>query len=245
MRQEIRTAPDANLPLIRNFGVSGVFAYQQHTPIGTARFLSDVREVAARLPAAAHVVNLCVDRYHFAVGFGAALLRGQVSLLPPNQTVDLFTRLGRSYPDAYCLVDSRVACAPFDAFAFPELKNTHAPVLGIPAVPASQIAAIVLTSGSTGEPTPHLKSWGALVRSVSAEFARLGVKDGCNTAIVGTVPPQHMYGLESTVLLPMQGGLALHSGRPFYPADISGELEALPRPRSARYDARPSAHAHR
>jgi acyl-coenzyme A synthetase/AMP-(fatty) acid ligase len=40
-----------------------------------------------------------------------------------------------------------------------------------------------------------------------------------------------MYGLESTVVLPMQGGLALHSGRPFYAADIAAELEALPRPR--------------
>jgi acyl-coenzyme A synthetase/AMP-(fatty) acid ligase len=45
------------------------------------------------------------------------------------------------------------------------------------------------------------------------------------------VPPQHMYGLESTVMLAIQGGLPLHSARPFYPADIVSELEALPRPR--------------
>jgi acyl-coenzyme A synthetase/AMP-(fatty) acid ligase len=40
-----------------------------------------------------------------------------------------------------------------------------------------------------------------------------------------------MYGLESSVLMVMQGGLALHAGRPFYPADILAELAALPRPR--------------
>src|SRR3954454_6434807 len=29
----------------------------------------------------------------------------------------------------------------------------------------------------------------------------------------------------------MRGGLALHAGRPFFPADIRAELRALPRPR--------------
>jgi acyl-coenzyme A synthetase/AMP-(fatty) acid ligase len=48
---------------------------------------------------------------------------------------------------------------------------------------------------------------------------------------VGTVPAQHMYGLESTVFMPLQSGAALHAGRPFYPADICSELEAVPRPR--------------
>jgi acyl-coenzyme A synthetase/AMP-(fatty) acid ligase len=45
------------------------------------------------------------------------------------------------------------------------------------------------------------------------------------------VPAQHMYGLESTVLMPLQSGAALHATRPFYPADICAELEGLPRPR--------------
>jgi len=29
----------------------------------------------------------------------------------------------------------------------------------------------------------------------------------------------------------MQGGLAMHAGRPFFPSDICAELQALPRPR--------------
>jgi acyl-coenzyme A synthetase/AMP-(fatty) acid ligase len=40
-----------------------------------------------------------------------------------------------------------------------------------------------------------------------------------------------MYGLESTVLMPLQCGAALHAGHPFYPADICAALNALPRPR--------------
>jgi acyl-coenzyme A synthetase/AMP-(fatty) acid ligase len=40
-----------------------------------------------------------------------------------------------------------------------------------------------------------------------------------------------MFGLESTVVLPMQAGFVMHAGRPFFPADVCAELEALPHPR--------------
>ena len=50
-------------------------------------------------------------------------------------------------------------------------------------------------------------------------------------AVLGTVPAQHMYGLESSMLLAVQNGLALVAERPFYPADIRAQLAALPRPR--------------
>ena len=70
-----------------------------------------------------------------------------------------------------------------------------------------------------------------MVRSAAAEIDRLDLRTRPAMAVLGTVPPQHSYGLESTVLMAMQGGLALHAGRPFFPADIRAELRALPRPR--------------
>ena len=76
---------------------------------------------------------------------------------------------------------------------------------------------------------PHAKSWGALVGSAQAEIERLRVAAGCS--ILATVPPQHVYGLESSVMMALQGGCALHAERPFYPADIRAALDALPRPR--------------
>ena len=219
------------LPLIRDFGAGAAFAYRGGAPIAVERFLRDVLQLQSRLPAASHVLNLCADRYHFSVGFAASLLRRQVSLLPPNQTPDLFERLSRQYPDAYCLVDSEVGHSPFATMLFPSLPETHGPAPVIPVVPAAQLAALLLTSGSTGQPTPHEKSWGALVHSALAELSHLS-KASAGTAILGTVPPQHMYGLESTVLMAMQGGLALDAARPFYPADVSAALAALPRPRA-------------
>jgi acyl-coenzyme A synthetase/AMP-(fatty) acid ligase len=50
--------------------------------------------------------------------------------------------------------------------------------------------------------------------------------------LVATVPPQHMYGFESSVLLAMHGGATLDAGRPFYPADVVAALATTPAPRA-------------
>jgi acyl-coenzyme A synthetase/AMP-(fatty) acid ligase len=98
-------------------------------------------------------------------------------------------------------------------------------------VPEEHPAVILFTSGSTGDPLPFRKTWGSLVRSALAEVDRLELRAWPGMAVLGTVPPQHAYGLESTLLMAMQGGLPLHAQRPFFPADVRAELAALPRPR--------------
>jgi acyl-coenzyme A synthetase/AMP-(fatty) acid ligase len=84
----------------------------------------------------------------------------------------------------------------------------------------------VFTSGSTGRPVPHAKTWGSLVAGARA----LGERIGAAASVVGTVPPQHMFGLESTVMLPWQNGLAVHWGRPLLPADVGAAFESVPAP---------------
>ena len=220
-----------NIPLIRAYSNDAVFAYRDRRPIGVARFLRDVAQLAAMLPERRYILNLCADRYHFAVGFFAALLKWQISLLPPNHTPDLIAQLRLRYSDVYCLTDAAIDYRPLETVFYPALAGPDPAVPSVPHLPAEQIAAILFTSGSTGQPVPIEKSWGALVRSAVAEIDRLGMHAYRGMAVIGTVPPQHMYGLESTVFMVMQGGLALHAGRPFYPADILAELAALPRPR--------------
>ncbi|MCE9640271.1 MAG: AMP-binding protein [Betaproteobacteria bacterium] len=219
------------LPLVRACRDDAVFAYRNRQPISMARFLSDIEQLAALLPARRYILNLCADRYHFVVGFFAALLRQQISLLPPNHTPDLIGQLGRTYADVYCLTDDANHDRTLETVFYPASSGPEQAVPSVPRLPADQIAAIVFTSGSTGQPVPNEKSWGGLVHSAAAEIDRLGLHAYPGMAVLGTVPPQHMYGLESTVLMVMQGGLALHAGRPFYPADILAELTALPRPR--------------
>ena len=221
----------ADLPLLRGFDGDSVFAYRRGEVITVAAFLHHAAEVASQLPERAYVFNLCSDRYHFAVGLAAALMRRQVTLLPPNETPDFLAQLAAAYPDAYCLVDSARADRSLMTVMIPERPAPQRSSAEMPTIPESQLAATVFTSGSTGQPVPHPKTWATLVKSGSAECERLGLERTPRASVVGTVPPQHMYGLESTVLMPMQGGLALHSGRPFYPADICAALSALPRPR--------------
>jgi acyl-coenzyme A synthetase/AMP-(fatty) acid ligase len=221
----------ARLPLIHTRGPDAPFAYQCGRVLSARHFLGDVARLAEVLPAGSHVLNLCNDRYRFTVGFAAALLRGQVNLLPPNQTADLMAQLCGRYPGVYALVDNTVAQCAYRTFQFPALEARNPPTTDIPVVDAAQLAALVFTSGSTGEPVANAKSWGSLAAGARAELDRFGLVHS-PTAILATVPPQHMYGLESSVVMAMQGGLALHAGRPLFPADVCAALESLPRPRA-------------
>lgn len=222
----------ADLPLLRNHGVGTVIAYRDQRPVGVDDFLRHVAQLAAALPERRHVLNLCTDRYRFTVGFAAALVRGQVSLLPPNLAPGSIGELSRCYPGVYCLTDGAAEYPALETVFFPQTLDGEPGVLAIPEIPELQVAAILFTSGSTGRPLPHGKSWRSLCAGARAEADRLGLPARSGMTVLGTVPPQHMYGLESTVLLPMQNGLALHAGRPFFPADVCAELETLPRPRA-------------
>jgi acyl-coenzyme A synthetase/AMP-(fatty) acid ligase len=231
----ISTLPDARPepmhPLVSHVSPDAVLAWRSGRKITVARFLQDVDSLVRRFPEGQHVLNVCRDRYHFAVGFAAALVSNRVSLLPPTHTPETVRQMKAYVPDVFCLHDQ-----PECDIDLPRLRymgNEAALITSqdVPAIPAARLAAIVFTSGSTGTPMPHLKTWGGLVRNVRAQAAQLGLKEGVSHAVVGTVPPQHMYGFESTVLLPLQSGNAICSAHPFYPADICEVLQSVPAPR--------------
>ena len=225
-------APDiAGVPLVAPRPAADALAWSGGGRIGVREFLADVAALAARLPGRAQVVNFCTDRYRFTVGFAAALVRGQVSLLPPSRAPELLRRVAEQYPDVYCLADEAVDGCPLAIVRYPERLERLAGEPEVPVLPAAQVAAIVFTSGTTGAPAPNVKLWGALARGAVAEAQALGLDRLPGATLVGTVPPQHMYGFESTVLLALQNRLALHGGRPFYPGDVRAALEGVPAPR--------------
>jgi acyl-coenzyme A synthetase/AMP-(fatty) acid ligase len=67
-------------------------------------------------------------------------------------------------------------------------------------------------------------------RSADGIFAR--TMNSARLNLVATVPPQHMFGLETTILQPLIGGCTVHAGKPFFPADVASALEELPAPRA-------------
>jgi acyl-coenzyme A synthetase/AMP-(fatty) acid ligase len=231
----------AALPLLAGHTAGSVIAWLGEGAITAGAFVADVQALAARLPAHGALVNLCGDRYRFAVGLGAAMLRGHVNLLPPNALPATLAGLRRRHPALYALVDDDAT----DAAGLPTVHciadGTLPPVAEVPTIAPSQPAATLLTSGSTGEPQPHSKEWGPVVENIRAEARRVAESTGgdptgaaplAGWSLVATVPAQHSYGFESSVLLAMLSGAAFDAGRPYFPADIAQRLATLPRPRA-------------
>jgi acyl-coenzyme A synthetase/AMP-(fatty) acid ligase len=219
------------IALLAHSSPTATVAYRAGLPVTAQTFISDARQLAKHLPAGRHVLNVCADRYHFTVGLAACLISERVSLLPSTHTPEVISRLAEFAPDALCLTDDQRCDIDLPRVQYPAHLSAAAGDFSIPEIPAAQLAAIVFTSGSTGMPLPYRKTWGLLARCVRNGAPRLGLIDGRSHTIIGTVPPQHMYGFESTVLLALLSGNAFSAERPFYPADVAAAIGRVPRPR--------------
>ena len=243
-------------PLLQRYRPDDVVTWRQGRPLTAAAFLATAHALAARLPRAGHALNLCEDRAEFLLGFAAALIAGQVTLLPPSRTPAALRRLCETHAGVVCLCDRAAAlddvwapedapiagsvktvdvrltpsAAPDDPDNLDDLDQLGAPGLaGIPEIPARRPVLVVFTSGSTGEPAPQAKTWGSLVAGAETLGREIGLTPGAS--VLGTVPAQHFYGVETTVMLPLVWGAGVHPGRPLLPADIDRALSELPAPR--------------
>lgn len=227
--------PAASLPLLTARDLSQVLCWRAGQAISAGQFVAEAQALADQLPPG-RPINLCQDRYHFALGLAAALLRGQTSLMPPNALPETLRQAPAGGGQPYLLVDE----GDHSASGLQALQVSR-PVVApaateVPLLAADLEAVCLLTSGSTGAPQPHAKRWGSLVANIGAEASRLAQMLGRpglhGITLVATVPAQHSYGLESTVLLAMLGGACFDAGRPFYPADIVDALQQVPEPRA-------------
>jgi acyl-coenzyme A synthetase/AMP-(fatty) acid ligase len=226
------------IALLSHAAPTAVIAYRAGIPVTAQSFLSDAERLARRLPAGRHVLNVCSDRYRFTVGLAACLISGRISLLPSTHTPEVIGQLSGFAPDAFCLTDEPSCDIRLPRVLYEEEPGTRVldlPAAGadwaVPQIPVTQLAAIVFTSGSTGTPLPFKKTWGRLARCVRDGAPHLNLLDGRSHALIGTVPAQHMYGFESTVLLALVSGNSFSAERPFYPADIAAAVAMVPEPR--------------
>ncbi len=199
----------------------------------TARqFLERARLLAERLPEAPHLVNLCQDRARFTLTLAAAVLRGQVVLLSSDVSPDRLRGLADRFGNVASIADDAAIPSPLLHMLFPVLPDAPAGAgFAVPAIPSDRVAAIVFTSGSTGEPVGTAKSWCVLATRSIAGGARFGMAEDAPAAIVGTVPARHMYGFETTALLPLHAAASSWSAPVFYPSDVRAALCAVPPPR--------------
>ena len=203
--------------------------------VSAVAFFARVHELADALPDASFVINLSESRVGFMLGFAAAMVRGQTSLLPSGQGRSDWEQLALQYPEA-SIISDRSTDVPdaFDLNPFLALHDrvgdTKVESVSVPMIPADFTAAILFTSGSTGHPTAHAKSWGQLSRGASSLMAALAWTSPTCNAVVGSVPPQHMFGLETTVVLPWLAGMPVHTHKPLLPADLETAIAQCARP---------------
>ena len=77
----------------------------QGKPVSRTEFLAEARRIADQLPDQAYAVNLCQDRYLFALGLVACLSRGIVTLLPPDRGSRQLAQIEQTHPGALILTD--------------------------------------------------------------------------------------------------------------------------------------------
>jgi acyl-coenzyme A synthetase/AMP-(fatty) acid ligase len=200
--------------------------------ISEDRFFQHVQKMGGALPVADCGLNLCEDRYRFLVAFFALLIRGQHAVLPSSQTERVIGELIERYPSAYLLTD------PENSYDSDAKSVVVAPNIDddgrnrrmrAPAFGSDQVAAVNFTSGSTGLPVGHEKSWYVFRKGAELALESLALKHRSWT-VVATVPPQHMYGLETSIFWPLFSDLVMDAGRPFFPEDIRRTLLDSPFP---------------
>lgn len=193
---------------------------------------ANVAELGSRLPPRRFCVILADRTANFIIAFLAAVTCGQTVLLPPNSKRYTICELLGIYPDSCVVADSSLVFDPGVEVVEVDFSNSvpgraSQPDISLPSIDPNHIAAIIFTSGSTGLPTAHYKIWKDLCLGSQALGRRLGISD--SDYLVSTVPPQHMFGFEMSVLLPLTSGCRIYADVPFYPADILGVLERQPR----------------
>lgn len=205
-----------------------IASYRQRE-VTLGQLIAAATVVADGLPEGAQVVNLCSNRFHFLVYFCATLLVGGKSILPPNKQSETITALADRCPDKFRIVldadlglpqslgDAVISVAEIDV-------GLEFPATSIPEIALDAPIVEVFTSGSTGVPKRIYKTWRILQGTGIKLCERLDVT-GELWDLIATVPCQHMYGLETSIIMPLMGNFVCHDETPFYPQDVIQHLQ--------------------
>ena len=177
------------------------------------------------------LINLCQDKNRFISVLIAALLSRRTMLLPANTATGTQRALVERYQgmilhdgnwqenDANTIDISKLDFCRSDLVHADAIKISQS----IDTIPDDFPAVIVHTSGSTGEPTPIHKNWQTLKQSTMGNAQEMFGKQ-IPDHIIATVPSQHMWGFETSALLPFFKDINVHPAQPFFPQDIADAI---------------------
>lgn len=188
------------------------------------QFAADVAELRPRIAEYSVLCNLTGSRYAFMVGLAAALLNGQRTLLPSSAAPENVRRTIAQCDDVLILGAGIPALSGPRLIDVPAGQTSLDPVDLLDKLTQATGEIHVHTSGSTGDPTPHVKTFGALAGG-SNLTENLFAQSGLDTTpgaltIIGTTPYQHMFGLEAAVTTPLAYGHPVINQTPMLPGDL-------------------------
>lgn len=225
-------------PLLAEFHPNRLISVAADVELSQAEFLYTVNALAQLLPDNKYFINLCQQRYSFLLAFCAVIIKGGTNILPPNRNLATIEQIKQEYPQAVCIrseaesqfnvSDDVLLTALLAQITQQKTRlfsaelcefSSENPLIN-PLIKNEHIIAITYTSGSTGHPKPNKKTW-QLLSGTASLLSRRFLGADTNTVIIPTVPPQHMYGLEASIMLVLQGRCILYAGDTFYPQDIA------------------------
>jgi acyl-CoA synthetase (AMP-forming)/AMP-acid ligase II len=205
-------------------------------PVGWPGIAGEARRRAAGLAGTGPVVNLCEDRLGFLVLLLAAALADRETILPSDRSPGSLLGVFSTYKSATARYDSeemasKLSAAGLHGELFRPAIADGDPQDELDPESIEDARIVMFTSGSTGKPESH--AWTLSFFRQGAEANAECMMDGLGpgVGIVSTVPPYHMYGFELSIMVPLFKGGTVYSGRPLYPGDIAGALNAIEPPR--------------
>ena len=190
--------------------------------------------LSRRIAGASAVYNVCSSRLGFLITFLAALRsRSQVVLPPSNRVADGGAVLERrSHAIVVGDTEGELDAAGDDrsqVLPYVPCRPTWSAVVASDEELAwhpdwDGTSVVLYTSGSTGRPEAQSKSLRHLAIGARVLGARLSKELEGGLATLGrmvcSVPSQHMFGLECSVMLPLMHGMSVLERRPLLPADV-------------------------
>lgn len=207
------------LPILNNTQPDTPIFWFKNKLVTHEKFKRDVLLVAENLTQHKYAINLCEDRYLFAIAFVASMVQKHICLMPAHRAEKEIVEIEKKYSDTLRLDDQLL-----ETF----LNKTTINNISFPLeINSEQLVAIVFTSGSSGGPKANHKKWGALFDSAQRVATQLKLNYPTQHTLLATVPPQHMYGFETTIIFPLVTGVCVHNSKPFFPEDIRQTLNTI------------------
>ena len=196
-------------------------------------------EFSKRLRHATAVCNLCTSRATFLVTWLAALRSHTLLVLPPSGGDADLAGVLRSTSDPVIVADGSQPIhqswrSSAECLICPPIRQrSEASTEDLAWQPDWDCTAILLyTSGSTRAPEPQAKTLLHLARGAQVLGERMAreIAGGLTAVrrIACSVPPQHMFGIEASVMLSLVHAIPVQEGRPLLPADVQQALRGSP-----------------